>query len=206
LLIFTLNMSLPCFSSFVVLYARQLGVSHFAWYYVAVGLTSACARPILGRFSDRLGAGRSLLIAFALETTALLIMPLATGLAGLIVSGALWFSGAAIGGARIMALAIESAPAERRGRAMASFSTAFPLSNGTGAFINGIVVDLAHSSPAVKTGIPHSDCSRQNPLLIRLPEVNRDNFSCDKSYLSSLECQALNGLHTAEGGAHTQIG
>ena len=143
LLIFTLNMSLPCFSSFVVLYARQLGVSHFAWYYVAVGATSACARPILGRFSDKLGAGRSLLIAFALETAALLIMPFATDLAGLIVSGALWFSGAAIGGARIMALAIESAPAERRGRAMASFSTAFPLSNGTGAFINGIVVDLA---------------------------------------------------------------
>jgi predicted MFS family arabinose efflux permease len=26
---------------------------------------------------------------------------------------------------------------------MASFSTAFPLSNGTGALINGIVVDLA---------------------------------------------------------------
>ena len=44
-----LNMSLPCFSSFVVLYARQLGVSHFAWYYVAVGVTSLRAanpRPI----------------------------------------------------------------------------------------------------------------------------------------------------------------
>ena len=51
--------------------------------------------------------------------------------------------GAAIGGARIMALAMESAPAQRRGRAMASYSTALPLSNGTGALINGIIVDLA---------------------------------------------------------------
>ena len=143
LLIFTLNLSLPCFSSFVVLYARQLGVSHFAWYYVAVGITSALGRPLLGRFSDKLGAGRSLLIAFLLETSALLLMPLASGLAGLILCGALWFTGAAIGGARIMALAIEQAPSERRGRAMASFSTAFPLSNGIGAFIDGLIVDLA---------------------------------------------------------------
>jgi MFS family permease len=128
---------------FVVLYARQLGVEHFAWYYVAVGITSACARPLLGRFSDKLGAGRSLIIAFVLETVALLTMPFATNLGGLVICGALWFSGAAIGGARIMALAIEQAPAERRGRAMASFSTAFPLSNGTGALINGIIVDMA---------------------------------------------------------------
>jgi MFS family permease len=143
LLIFTLNLSLPCFSSFVVLYARKLGVDHFAWYYVCVGITSALGRPLLGRFSDKLGPGRSLIIAFGLETAALSLMPLASNLAGLIACGSLWFTGAAIGGARIMALAIEQAPAERRGRAMASFSTAFPLSNGTGALINGIVVDLA---------------------------------------------------------------
>ena len=143
LLIFTLNMSLPCFSSFVVLYARELGVSHFAWYYVAVGITSALGRPLFGRLSDKLGAGRSLIIAFGLETAALLTMPFASNLAGLMISGSLWFMGAAIGGARIMALAMEQAPAQRRGRAMASYSTALPLSNGTGALINGIVVDLA---------------------------------------------------------------
>ena len=143
LLIFTLNISLPCFSSFVVLYARQLGVSHFAWYYVAVGITSALGRPLLGRLSDRLGPGRSLIIAFGLETTALVIMPHVTNLPGLIIGGSLWFMGAAIGGARIMALAIAQAPEERRGRTMASYSTALPLSNGIGALLNGIIVDAA---------------------------------------------------------------
>lgn len=62
-LIFTLNMSLPCLSSFVVLYARHRGIGHFGWYYVAVGITSALGRPLLGRWSDKLGAGRSLMIA-----------------------------------------------------------------------------------------------------------------------------------------------
>ena len=83
------------------------------------------------------------LIAFALESGALLLMPLATNLPGLVLCGALWYTGAAIGGARIMALAIAQAPAERRGRAMASYSTALPLSNGIGALISGIVVDWA---------------------------------------------------------------
>jgi MFS family permease len=142
-LIFTLNLSLPCFSSFVVLYARQLGIGHFGWYYVAVGVTSALGRPVLGRFSDKLGAGRSMIIAFAFEVMALLLMPLANNLAGLVLCGALWYTGAAIGGARTMALAIAQAPVERRGRAMASYSTALPLSNGIGAFINGLIVDVA---------------------------------------------------------------
>lgn len=142
-LIFALNMSLPCLSSFTVLYARQLGISQFGWYYVAVGVTSALGRPLLGRLSDQLGAGRSLIIAFAFESVALLFMPLASNLIGLVLCGALWYTGAAIGGARIMALAIAQAPAGRRGRAMASYSTALPLSNGLGALISGAIVDWA---------------------------------------------------------------
>ncbi len=142
-LLFTLHLSLPCISSFVVLYSRQLGVSHFGWYYVSIGLTSTVARPILGRLSDKIGCGRSLIAAFGLETVALLVMPLVTTLPGIIIAGSLWYIGSAIGGARILALAMEQARAERRGRAMASFSVAFPLSNGAGALLSGLVVDLA---------------------------------------------------------------
>ena len=142
-LIFMLHLSLPCLTSFVVLYARQIGVSHIGWYYVVIGATSMLARPLLGRVSDKIGCGRSLIVAFSLETIALLIMPMATHLAGTMVAGALYFIGSAIGGARILALAIENAPPERRARSLASFSVAFPLSNGAGALLSGFVVDLA---------------------------------------------------------------
>ena len=142
-LAFLLHLSLPCLTSFVVLYARQIGVSHFGWYYVVIGATSMIARPLLGRVSDKIGCGRSLIVAFSLETIALLIMPMVTHLAGTMVAGALYFIGSAIGGARILALAIENAPPERRARALASFSVAFPLSNGAGALLNGFVIDLA---------------------------------------------------------------
>ena len=142
-LMFTLHVSLPCFSSFVVLYARDLAIEHFGWYFVATGVTSMLARPLLGRLSDKIGAGRSLIVAYVMESIALLMMPFAGNLAGVMVGGSLFFMGSAIGGARILALAMEKAPVERRGRAMASFSVAFPLSNGAGAMLSGLVVDVA---------------------------------------------------------------
>jgi predicted MFS family arabinose efflux permease len=101
------------------------------------------ARPLLGRLSDKIGAGRSLIAAYILESIALLMMPFAGNLAGVMIGGALYFMGSAIGGTRVLALAMEKAPAERRGRAMASFSVAFPLSNGAGAMLSGLAVDLA---------------------------------------------------------------
>jgi len=142
-LLFMLHLSLPCLTSFVVLYARQIGVSHFGWYYVVIGATSMLARPLLGRVSDKIGCGHSLIVAFSLESIALLIVPTVTNLAGTMVAGALYFIGSAIGAARLLALAIENAPSEHRARALASFSVAFPLSNGAGALLNGFVVDLA---------------------------------------------------------------
>jgi MFS family permease len=142
-LLFTLHLSLPCVSSFVVLYARQLDISQFGWYYVAIGVTSTLARPLLGRLSDKIGCGLSLIVAFTLETIALLLFPVVRTLIGVMLCGSLYFMGSAIGGSRILALAMEQAPAERRGRAMASFSVSFPLSNGAGALLNGFVVELA---------------------------------------------------------------
>ena len=142
-LLFTSHLSMPCLTSFAVLYARQLGIGHFGWFFIVTGVTSVLARPLLGRISDGIGCGRSLIVAFTLESAALVILSYSASLFGMMFSGALYFMGSAIGGTRILALAMEKAPVERRGRAMASFSVAFPLSNGLGALLNGLAVDLA---------------------------------------------------------------
>jgi MFS family permease len=142
-LLFCLHVSLPAVTSFVVLFARELGIVHFGWFFVVTGITSLLSRPLLGRVSDRIGCGRSLVAAFALEIAGLMLMPLVATLAGLTVAGVFYMLGSAIGGSRIMALAMEKAPPERRGRAMASFSVSFPLSNGVGALLCGTAVDLA---------------------------------------------------------------
>jgi len=142
ILLFALNLSVPCFTSFFVIYARDIGISHFEWYFVVTGVTSLFARPLLGRLSDKIGRARSLAAAFTLETVSLLLLPLITNLAGAILSGVMYFMGSAIGGATIFALAIEKAPPERRGRAMASFSVSLPLSSGLGGLLSGVGIDV----------------------------------------------------------------
>jgi MFS family permease len=142
-LLFTSHLSLPCLTSFAVLYAHELGIGQFGWFFVVSGVTSVVSRPLLGRLSDKIGCGRSLIAAFTLESIALLMLPFVSTLFGMMVSGALYFMGSAIGSARILALAMENAPVERRGRAMAGFSVSFPLSNGLGALLNGLLLDLA---------------------------------------------------------------
>jgi MFS family permease len=142
-LLFTSHLSLPCLTSFAVIYARELGIGQFGWFFIVTGVTSVLARPLLGRLSDKIGCGPSLIAAFTLESIALLMLSWVSTLTGMMVSGALYFMGSAIGSARILALAMDQAPAERRGRAMASFSVSFPLSNGAGALLNGFVVEVA---------------------------------------------------------------
>jgi len=134
---FSANVTFPAMASFMVLYAREVGIANIAWFYVASGTTSILARPLLGKVSDQIGRRRSLLACFILQTAALALMTVAASLFTIIISGVLYMLGMALGSATTLALAVEQAKPERRGRAMATFSVALPLSNGLGALICG---------------------------------------------------------------------
>jgi MFS family permease len=143
MLLFSLHLSLPAVTGFLVLYAQEIGVSGLAWYFVVSGATSVLARPLLGGISDRIRPARTLAVAFLLQIAALLQVLAASALAGLLVAGALYMIGLAIGGSTTLALAMERAHPRRRGRAMATFSVAFPASAGVGALVAGSAVELA---------------------------------------------------------------
>ena len=131
------HVTFPAVASFLVLYAREIGIDNIGWFYVATGTTSLLARPILGRVSDRIGRRRALLACFILQAVALIVLAFASSLAGLIIPGTLYMVGLAMASATTLAIAMEQAKPERRGRAMATFSIALPLSNGVGALICG---------------------------------------------------------------------
>jgi len=142
-LLFCLNLSYPAMSAFLVLYARTIGIENVAWYFVASGATSLLARPALGRVGDRIGDGPSIAAGFVLEVLALSLVSLASSLALVLVAGILFALGNAMGSAMTLALAIQRAHPERRGKAMASFSIAYPLAAGAGALWTGSAVEFA---------------------------------------------------------------
>ena len=140
LLSFFSHVTFPAVASFLVLYARDLGIHNIGWFYAASGATSILARPLLGKVSDNIGRRRALLACFVLQTLALLLLAFAANLIALIVSGMLYMVGLAMSSSTTLAIAMEQAKPERRGRAMATFSVALPLSNGVGALICGSLV------------------------------------------------------------------
>jgi MFS family permease len=142
-LLFFLNLTYPAVSAFLVLYARSLGIENIAWYFVVSGATSLLARPALGRLGDRIGGGPSLAAGFALEICALSLLAFASGLALVLAAGILFALGSAIGSSTALAIAIQRANPRRRGKAMASFSVAYPLANGAGALWTGSTVEMA---------------------------------------------------------------
>jgi MFS family permease len=142
-LLFALQVSLPAVAGFLVLYARQIGIENFGWYYVVSGATSLIARPLLGWASDKIGRGAAIAVGFLLEALALCVVVNASTLAGMLVSGVLYTTGSAIGTAATLALALEHANPERRGQVIATYSMAYPLSAGVGSLLTGAAIQLA---------------------------------------------------------------
>lgn len=141
-LMFCNQLSFPALTSFIVLYARELGIGAIGSYFVVSGITRVLARPLLGRVCDRIGIGYSLVATFALQSLALILLVFATDLTLILVAGVLYMVGMAIGGSATLIIAMNRATPERRGRFMASFSIAYPLGYGVGAFITGGAVDM----------------------------------------------------------------
>jgi MFS family permease len=135
------HVTFPAVASFLVLYARELEIHNIGWFYVATGTTSLLARPVLGKVSDQIGRGRALLACFVFQAVALITLAFAANLISLMLSGTLYMLGLAIASATTLAIAMEQAKPERRGRAMATFSVALPLSNGVGALLCGSLVE-----------------------------------------------------------------
>jgi predicted MFS family arabinose efflux permease len=143
IMLFWLNLSLPSITNFSVLYARELGILNFGMFFVVLGITSLLGRPFLGRLSDNFGRDRSIATGFILQLAALLLITTVGNLIGMIVAGALYMTGNALASSTTLALAVERADPRRRGKAMATFSVAYPLSYGVGSFITGSAVEVA---------------------------------------------------------------
>lgn len=142
-LLLWLNLALPAITNFSILYAKELGIGNFAPYFVVIGATSMFGRPLLGRLSDRIGRARSIAAGFALQLSALILITFASNLLGVIICGTAYMLGNAIGSSTTLALAVERADPARRGKQMATFSVAYPLSYGVGSLITGSAIDIA---------------------------------------------------------------
>ena len=142
LLLFCMNLPWSGLNSFIVLYAREVGIESLGWYFVAIGLASVVGRPLLGRVSDRIGRPPAVAASYVMEIAGIALVLLASDITLMAVAGALYFFGYALGVSTTLALAMERGDPKRRGVTMATFSIAFPLGSGLGSALSGGVIAL----------------------------------------------------------------
>lgn len=133
----------PASAIFIPLYAvnRGIAVESLPYYYLGYGLVGIGARGILGKLSDRIGRHWTITCGTMLSVAALVLTSQARDIALLTLGGMLFGLGTAAFGPAIMALAIDRAPRERLGSAMATYSMAFQLAQGAGGLVGGMLID-----------------------------------------------------------------
>jgi MFS family permease len=136
-------LSQPAITTFLVLYARKLGIADIGWYFVVSGITGVISRPFVGRLSDRLGQAPSLVTGFALNIVGVVLIAVSQSLVGLAVGGIFGTLGSETVMATSTALAMDRADPQRPGRAMATFSQAYQVGVGSGSLIAGAIANFA---------------------------------------------------------------
>lgn len=126
--------------SFLPLYAKANGVENPGFFFTVYALALVASRTFTGRLSDRYGRAAVILPGIGLIAVALMLAaPLARGVVGVGVIGALFGMGFATVQSSIMAMIADRAAPGHRGAAMGTYMTALDLGIGLGAMLCGLL-------------------------------------------------------------------
>jgi MFS family permease len=131
------------FAAFVPLYVTELGLSGAGFVFAEYAFAVLVVRIFGARLPDRLGSRRGASIALALQSIGLMTMCLWMSPTGLYISTFVYAMGVSLLYPALFPLVVDGAPESERSQAVATFTLAFDISAGCGAFLLGIVVSLS---------------------------------------------------------------
>jgi predicted MFS family arabinose efflux permease len=145
-LVLTFTLVYGAVQSFVLIYAEEREIPNAGFYFTAFAGATLVARFAGGRLADRRGRWAVILPSLALTVVAMVVLSVAGSLPALLLVGALFGLAFGSGNPAMTALAIDLTPPERRGAAMATFTSAFELGIGVGSIAAGWVAALTSYS------------------------------------------------------------
>lgn len=130
------------FAAFLALHLEDLGIDDAGPYFLVYGVTVLVVRVVGARVPDRLGAIRTTTLALLAVAAGMTIITLVDA-APAIYAGTFVFSvGMSLLFPALFTLVVNTAPPAERSHAVGTFSLFFDLSQGAGAPVLGVFVDL----------------------------------------------------------------
>lgn len=133
---------LATFSTFVPLYALQLGMPGSRYVFVTYSIIVFSVRFFGARIPDRLGARVAARLSLSLSALGLSTIALSGNVVGLFVGTALYSLGHSLLFPALITLALSRAPAGERASVVGTFTAFFDLAFGVGAVSAGAVSSL----------------------------------------------------------------
>jgi len=141
-------MGFAAFGSFLAIHLDDLGIDDAGPYFLLYGVSVLVMRILGARVPDRFGAVRTTTLSLVAIAVGCLLIA-AVDAAPAIAAGTLVFSiGMSLLFPALFGLTVNTAPAAERSHAVGTFSLFFDLSQGVGAPVLGVVVDLVGSDRA----------------------------------------------------------
>ena len=138
------------FSTFVPLYARELGLGSSGLVFVTYSSLVLALRLFGARLPDRLGSRLTARLALSASALGMATMGFVETSAGLYVGVAIFGIGQALAFPALMSIAVRGAPASERGAVVGTFTAFFDLAFGLGAVTLGAVASTFGYTGAFK--------------------------------------------------------
>ncbi|MDP3174866.1 MAG: MFS transporter [Phenylobacterium sp.] len=132
----------PAIAAFLPLFAQKEGLGDVSMYYIVSGILIVLMRFVLGKRADSLGQGTLIAVGFVAQTIGLIMIWRGHTLPIVLVGAIIASIGPGLIGAATTTLAMDAAPPERRGQAMAIFTMTFQIGAGLGSVFSGMLADL----------------------------------------------------------------
>lgn len=130
------------FSTFVPLYARELGLEGSSYVFATYSGLVLALRLFGAQIPDRLGTRLTSRLALTASALGLAVMGFADVAWGLFAGGAIFGIGQALAFPALMSMAIRGAPASERGAVVGTFTAFFDLAFGLGAVTLGAIASV----------------------------------------------------------------
>jgi len=135
--IFFIGLVIGAISTFIALYAIELGITNIGFFFTIQAIATVFARPVIGRLADKKGYGLVVVPNMMMMIAALVAISIATGPVYFIIAAVLYGIGIGTITSMCQAMSLVNVNSERRGAANSTYFLGLDLGSGMGPILAG---------------------------------------------------------------------